>query len=167
MQEKLNSFHSLNFSNMGKKRIIKQTEEEVLKEREELESKIQKVATPIKQKKVALKEGVLYVSSSYNNTSLTLTDSQGNVLAWVTAGKIGFKGTKKGTSYAASKVAEVMAEAIAKLKINNLRVKVKGIGSGRESALRTLAARGVNILEIEDVTPIPHNGCKRPKPRRV
>jgi len=74
---------------MGKKRIIKQTEEEVLKEREELESKIQKVATPIKQKKVALKEGVLYVSSSYNNTSLTLTDSQGNVLAWVTAGKIG------------------------------------------------------------------------------
>jgi len=151
---------------MGKKKIIKQTEEEVLREKEQLDFKIQKIAVPSKIK-AALKEGILYISSTYNNTCLTLTDPKGNVLTWVSAGKIGFKGTKKGTSYAGSKVAEVMAEAIDKLKINSLKVKVKGIGSGRESALRTLAARGINIVEIEDITPIPHNGCKRPKPRRV
>ena len=167
MQEKLNSFHSLNFSNMGKKRIIKQTEEEVLKEREELESKIQKVATPIKQKKVALKEGVLYVSSSYNNTSLTLTDSQGNVLAWTSAGAIGFKGTKKATPFAASKVAETISQIAQKLGIEKVSVLVKGIGSGRESAIRSMAARGLEIISIKDVTPIPHNGCRPKKVRRV
>jgi len=151
---------------MGKKRVIKQTEEEVLREREELESKIQKVAE-IQKTLPKVNEGILHISSSYNNTILTLTDPQGNVLTWVSAGKIGFKGTKKGTPYAASKAAEVMAQAIEKLKLEGIHVKVKGIGGGRESALRTLAAKGINIVSIEDVTPIPHNGCKRPKPRRV
>lgn len=152
---------------MGKKRVITQTEEEVLKEKEEVESKIQKVAVPTKVLSRIPKRGILHIASSYNNTYLTLTDPEGNVLAWVSAGKIGFKGTKKGTPYAASKAAEVMAQTIAKLKLGEIQVKVKGIGAGRESALRTLATKGVNIVSIEDVTPIPHNGCKRPKPRRV
>jgi small subunit ribosomal protein S11 len=152
---------------MGKKRVIKQTEEEVLKEREELEAKIQKVTGPTKLAPKKIREGLIYISSTYNNTILTLTDPQGNVLNWVSAGKIGFKGTKKGTPYAAAKAAEVLAQAIEKLKLEKVKVKVRGIGSGRESALRTLANRGVNIVSIEDVTPIPHNGCKRPKPRRV
>jgi small subunit ribosomal protein S11 len=152
---------------MGKKRVIKQTEEAVLKEKEEVESKIQRVAVPTKLAPKAIKTGVLYISSTYNNTYLTLTDPQGNVLTWVSAGKIGFKGTKKGTPYAAAKAAEVMAQTIEKLKLEELKVKVKGFGTGRESALRTLAAKGVNIVSIEDITPIPHNGCKRPKPRRV
>jgi len=151
---------------MGKKRIIKTNEEELLKEREEIESKIQKGAiSPSISRK--LRESRLYISSSYNNTILTLTDEQGNVLTWVSAGKIGFKGTKKGTPYAATKAAEVMAQSVERMKIGGIKVFVKGIGSGREAALRALAQRGVNMVEISDVTPIPHNGCRRPKPRRV
>jgi small subunit ribosomal protein S11 len=151
---------------MGKKRVIKKTEEELLKEREEIETKIQKGAiAPVGEKKV--KEGRIYISSTYNNTILTLTDQKGNVLTWVSAGKIGFKGTKKGTPYAATRAAEVMAQALGKLKLDKVQIKVKGIGSGREAAIRALAAKGVDIISIEDVTPIPHNGPRRPKPRRV
>ena len=151
---------------MGKKRVIKKNEEELLREREEVENKIRKGATnPLVMRK--LKEGCLYISSSYNNTILTLTDGKGNVLSWVSAGKIGFKGTKKGTPYAATKAAEVMAQSVGKMKIGAIKVFVKGIGSGREAALRALAQKGVNMVAISDVTPIPHNGCKRPKPRRV
>lgn len=152
---------------MGKKRVVKQTVEEVLKEKEEVESKIQKVIPPSKTSPKKITRGILYIASTYNNTYLTLTDPEGNVLTWVSAGKIGFKGTKKGTPYAASKAAEVMAQAIEKLRLEEIQIKVKGIGTGRESALRTLATKGINIISIEDITPIPHNGCKRPKPRRV
>ncbi len=150
---------------MGKKKVIKQTEEEVLKEREELETKIQKISPTKSVKKI--NSGIIFITSTYNNTILTLTDRKGNVLSWVSAGKIGFRGTKKGTPYAAVKAAEVLVGAIEKIKIDEVEVKIKGIGTGRESALRTLAGRGVNIVSIEDITPIPHNGCKRPKPRRV
>lgn len=150
---------------MGKKKVIKQTEEEVLKEREELETKIQKIS-PLKAAK-KVNRGIVFITSTYNNTILTLADSDGNVLSWVSAGKIGFKGTKKGTPYAAAKAAEVLAETIEKIKLDEIEVKIKGIGTGRESALRTLATKGINISSIEDVTPIPHNGCKRRKPRRV
>jgi len=151
---------------MGKKKVIKKTEEELLKERENIETKMQKgVTAPKAQKHLA--EGYLYIFSSYNNTILTLTDEKGNVLSWVSAGKIGFKGTKKGTPYAANRVAELMTQAIQKLKLDKIKIKVKGIGGGRESAIRALAAHGVNIVSIEDTTPIPHNGCRPPKPRRV
>ncbi len=150
---------------MGKKKVIKQTEEEVLKEREELETKIQKISPTKSIKKI--NSGIIFITSTYNNTILTLTDRKGNVLSWVSAGKIGFRGTKKGTPYAAVKAAEVLVGAIEKIKLDEVEVKIKGIGTGRESALRTLAGRGVNIVSIEDITPIPHNGCKRPKPRRV
>lgn len=150
---------------MGKKKVIKQTEEEVLKEREELETKLQKIS-PLKTAK-KINRGIVFITSTYNNTILTLADSDGNVLSWVSAGKIGFKGTKKGTPYAAAKASEVLAETIEKMRLDEIEVKIKGIGAGRESALRTLATKGVNISSIEDVTPIPHNGCKRRKPRRV
>ncbi|HUW71605.1 MAG TPA: 30S ribosomal protein S11 [Candidatus Humimicrobiaceae bacterium] len=150
---------------MGKKRIITKTEEELLKEREKIEGKTQKeirVAVPQK-----VKEGRIYISSSYNNTIITLTDLRGNVLYWTTAGNIGFKGTKKATPFAASKVAETMVQAAKKIGVEKVTVLIKGIGSGRESALRSLAARGLDIIAIKDITPIPHNGCRPPKVRRV
>jgi len=150
---------------MGKKRIIQKTEEELLKEREKIEAKAKKeIKIGVPQK---IKEGKIYISSSYNNTILTLTDLEGNVLYWTSAGHIGFKGTKKGTSFAASKVAESMAQAVKKMGIEKIRVLVKGIGSGRESAIRSLAARDLEIISIKDVTPIPHNGCRPKKVRRV
>ena len=150
---------------MGKKRIIKIAEEELIKERDKIEAKIQKeikVETPQK-----VKEGKIYIFSSYNNTILTLTDAQGRVLYWTSAGRIGFKGTKKGTPFAASKVAETMAQAVKKLDIEKIQILVKGIGSGRESAIRSLAARDLNIISIKDITPTPHNGCRPRKVRRV
>lgn len=151
---------------MGKKKVIKKSQEELLQERESIESKIQKQETG-RTKINQLNEATLFVYSSYNNTILTLTDMQGNVVAWTSAGRIGFKGTKKGTAYAANRVAEVMAQVIQKFKIDKIHVKVKGIGSGRESAIRTLVAKGVSLQSIEDITPVPHNGCRPPKPRKL
>ncbi len=150
---------------MGKKRIITKTEEELLKEEEKVKGKTQKeirVAVPKK-----IKEGRVYISSSYNNTIMTLTDLGGDVLYWATAGWVGFKGTKKATPFAASKVAETIVQAAKKLGIEKVTVLIRGIGSGRESALRSLAARGLDIVAIKDITPIPHNGCRPPKVRRV
>ena len=150
---------------MGKKRVVSKTKEELLKEREKVEAAVKKevvLKTP-----QAVKEGRIYIFSSYNNTVLTLTDVNGNALFWTSAGRIGFKGTKKGTPFAASKVAEAMAHAVNKLKIKKVKIFVKGIGSGRDSAIRSLAARAIDIISIKDVTPVPHNGCRRKKPRRV
>jgi small subunit ribosomal protein S11 len=150
---------------MGKKRVVTKTEEELLKEREKIETVTKKeIKVKIPQK---IKEGKIYIFSSYNNTILTLTDLNGNVLYWTSAGKIGFKGTKKGTPFAASKAAETMAEAIKKLGIENIHILVKGIGSGRESAIRSLAVRDLNIVSIKDITPLPHDGPRPPKVRRV
>lgn len=141
---------------MGKKRVITKTEEVTLKERQI------KVGAPQK-----IREGRVYIFSSYNNTIITLTDLQGNVLTWVSSGSIGFKGTKKATPFAASKVAEALSDFCRKLGIEKVQVMIKGIGSGRESAVRSLAARGLDIVSIKDITPIPHNGCRPPKVRRV
>jgi len=150
---------------MGKKRIIQQTKEELLKEREKIEAKVEKeIKAGVSQK---IKEGRVYIFSSYNNTIITLTDLRGNVLYWTSAGKIGFKGTKKATPFAASKVAEAIVQAVKKLGIEKTAVLIKGIGSGRESALRSLVARGLEVTSIKDITPIPHNGCRPPKVRRV
>lgn len=150
---------------MGKKRIIKQTEEELLKEREQVEAAVRKEVKTQASGKV--KEGKVYISSSYNNTIITLTDFQGNVLAWASSGSVGFKGTKKATPFAASKVAEAISQTIQKLGIQKLTVLVKGIGSGRESAIRSFAARGFEIVSIKDVTPVAHDGCRPQKVRRV
>lgn len=114
-----------------------------------------------------VQEGKIYIFSSYNNTIITLTDVQGNVLSWVSSGSIGFKGTKKATPFAASKVAEHLSDLCRKLGVEKVHVFVKGVGSGRESSIRSLAARGLDIVSIKDITPIPHNGCRPPKARRV
>jgi len=150
---------------MGKKRVIKPTKETLLKEREKIEERITKEIGPKVRQKI--EKGKIYIQSTYNNTMMTLTDEKGHVLFWTSAGKIGFKGTKKGTPFAATKTAEFAANMINKTGIREVDILVKGVGQGRESALRALATRGVNIASIKDVTPIPHNGCRPPKPRRV
>lgn len=142
---------------MGKKRIVKKTPLETKGLKKEL-----KIKTSQK-----IKEGKLYISSSYNNTILTLTDLKGNVILWTSAGHVGFSGTKKGTPYAASKAAELMVKALKELELEKLHVLVKGIGSGREAVLRILAAHQVPIETIKDITPIPHDGPRPPKVRRV
>jgi len=150
---------------MGKKHIITQTKEEIIKEGEKIEAKAQKESKIEVTHKI--RDGKVYISSSYNNTIITLADVKGNVLAWVSAGSIGFKGTKKATPFAASKVAEAVAQVAQKIGVEKVAIYVKGIGSGRESAIRSLAARGLELTSIKDVTPVPHNGCRPPKARRV
>lgn len=149
---------------MGKKRIIQKTEQELLAEREKVDKALKKeikLKAPVKAK-----QGRIYISSTYNNTIISLADNQGNVLAWVSAGSVGFKGTKKSTPFAASKVAELLVQKAEKMGLTRVKVFVKGIGSGRESALRSLGNKSLDITAIEDVTPIPHNGCRPPKRRR-
>lgn len=150
---------------MGKKRIIKQTEKELLQEREKIDEALRKEVRVKPRRRID--EGRAYISVSYNNTLITLTDLEGKVLAWSSAGNIGFKGTKKATPFAASKVAEAISQKAKKLGIEKIEILVKGIGSGRESAIRSLSARGLEIESIKDITPIPHNGCRPPKVRRV
>jgi small subunit ribosomal protein S11 len=149
---------------MGKKRIIKQTTEEALKEKEITESAA-KGKKEIKGK--SLTRGKAFIQSTYNNIIITVTDSDGNVVAWETAGSVGFKGPKKATPFAASKTVESLVRKLAKTGLRELMVFVKGVGSGRESAIRALANQGLDIVSIQDVTPIPHNGCRPRKPRRV
>ena len=150
---------------MGKKRVIKPTEEALLKERARVEERTGKEGTvKIKSK---LPKARIYINSTYNNTIITLTDQKGNVVYWTSAGRLGFKGTKKGTPFAATKITETISQIINKLGVFQVEVFVKGIGQGREAALRGLANRGVNIVMIKDVTPIPHNGPRPPKRRRV
>jgi len=149
---------------MGKKRIIQKSAEELLKEREKLDKTLKK-EIELRAKK-GLKQGRIYIYSSYNNTIISLTDAKGNVLAWTSTGNLGFKGTRKSTPFAASKVAEMIIQKAEKLQVNKVKVFVKGVGSGRSSALRSLASRNLDITAIEDITPIPHNGCRPPRPRR-
>jgi small subunit ribosomal protein S11 len=120
-----------------------------------------------KKEKKNISEGIVHIQSTFNNTIITITDSSGNVVAWSSAGTQGFKGSRKSTPFAAQVAAE---EAVKKAKEHGMRrvqVYVKGPGSGRESALRSLQVAGLNISLIRDVTPIPHNGCRPPKRRRV
>jgi len=109
----------------------------------------------------------IYISSSYNNTLMTLTDNKGNTAFSMSAGRLGFRGTRKSTPFAASKVADALMEAARNMGVKNLAIYVKGIGSGRDSALRSFAAKEFDIVKIEDITPIPHNGPRAKKPRRV
>ena len=152
---------------MGKKHIIETNQEELIKEQEKIDKSVNK-EVKIKPSVSGIRGGKIYISSSYNNTILTLTNSKGQVLAWKSAGAVGFKGTKKSTSFAASRVAETIANACKKIGVvDRIEVLVKGIGAGRESAVRTLISQGLNIVSIKDVTPIPHNGCRPKKVRRV
>ena len=117
--------------------------------------------------KRSLLDGVAHIHASFNNTIITITDRQGNALAWATAGGSGFKGSRKSTPFAEQVAAEKLASVKDDFGIENLDVVIKGPGPGRESAVRSLNAAGFNITNITDVTPIPHNGCRPPKRRRV
>lgn len=112
-------------------------------------------------------DGVAHIHASFNNTIITITDRQGNALAWATSGGSGFRGSRKSTPFAAQVAAERVGNAVKEFGVKNLEVNVKGPGPGRESAVRALNAAGFKITNIMDVTPIPHNGCRPPKKRRV
>ena len=114
-----------------------------------------------------VEKGVAHIRSTFNNTIVTITDVQGNAIAWGTAGEMGFKGSKKSTPYAAQTAAEKAAKVAADHGMKTVEVLVRGPGAGRESAIRALATAGLEITMIKDVTPIPHNGCRPPKRRRV
>ena len=161
---------------MGKKRIIKTEGEEVVKDgleapKDSLETETPSEApsgtTGKKSSKKRFDSGILNVESTYNNTKLTLADNKGNTLGWSSSGSLGFKGAKKGTPFAAAKVGETLAAKAQTLGIKEVKVVVKGVGSGRESAIRGFISKGINLTTIQDVTPVPHNGPRPPKPRRA
>lgn len=125
-------------------------------------------ASAKKKKKVRLEEATAYIHSTFNNTIITVTDLDGQVLCWSSAGQVGFKGTKKGTPFAAQKAAEeIIRKAKEGFQLEKVRVVVKGPGSGRETAIRALQAGGLRVVSIKEATPIPHNGCRPPKKRKV
>ena len=144
---------------MGKKRIIRKsggTVDQGLKSRS-----LARVA----KKNVAA--GTLHIHATYNNTKVLLSDKQGNTLAWSSAGALGFSGAKKGTPFAAAKVGELVGDKATIIGMKEVNVIVRGVGAGRESALRGFASKGVEVSRIADETPVPHNGPRPPKPRRV
>jgi small subunit ribosomal protein S11 len=120
-----------------------------------------------KKEKKNVPFAIAHIQSTFNNTIITITDEKGNTLCWASSGSVGFKGTRKGTPYAASKAAEDVAKKVKEFGVQEIEVRLKGPGQGREAALRTLHAQGLKIVAIKDVTPIPHNGCRPPKRRRV
>jgi small subunit ribosomal protein S11 len=120
-----------------------------------------------KKEKKHVAHGIAHVHASFNNTIVTITDSAGNTVAWSSAGVLGFKGSRKGTPFAAQQAATTAATSAREHGLRSIDIRVKGPGSGRESAIRALQAAGVEIKSIRDVTPIPHNGCRPPKRRRV
>ncbi|MBX4195501.1 30S ribosomal protein S11 [Candidatus Parcubacteria bacterium] len=147
---------------MGKKRIIETGE------KGEEAAKAADASTAVKStQKKRVESGILSIESTYNNTKLVLTDMKGNTLAWSTSGALGFKGAKKGTPFAAAKIGETIGDKAATFGVKEVQVKVKGVGSGRESAIRGFISKGINLTTISDVTPVPHNGPKKPKPRRA
>ena len=144
---------------MGKKRIVKTEDKSDATKKD--------VAKAKANSKKKVESGTLHVQSTYNNTKVLLTDKKGNALIASSSGALGFRGAKKGTPFAAAKIGEVLAEKAADLGIKEVDVIVKGVGSGRESAIRGFISKGINITGIKDETPVPHNGPKPPKPRRI
>ncbi|MCP4344901.1 MAG: 30S ribosomal protein S11 [Desulfobacterales bacterium] len=120
-----------------------------------------------KKEKKNIPNGIVHIQSTFNNTIVTITDPAGNIVAWSSAGVQGFKGSRKSTPFAAQQAAEDAAKKAMEHGMRNVEVFIKGPGAGRESALRSLQAAGFNVMVIKDVTPIPHNGCRPPKRRRV
>lgn len=143
---------------MGKKRIVK-------KAGEETEGQIKQSVAAISKKRVDT--GILCVESTYNNTKIVLTDAKGQTLCWSSSGSLGFRGAKKGTPFAAAKVGELIGAKAAAMGVKEVKVTVKGVGSGRESGIRGFISKGIGLSSITDITPVPHNGPKPKKPRRV
>lgn len=144
---------------MGKKRIVKKEEED--------NSNSKKTPVASKGGRRRLERGILNIEATYNNTKVVLCDSKGNPVIWSSSGSLGFKGAKKGTPFAAAKVGELLAEKAESMGLKEIDVVIKGVGSGRESAMRAFISRGASVNSIKDVTPVPHNGPRPPKPRRV
>ena len=142
---------------------------EIENKSENKEQKVTKKSTYSKKKKIKknIPSGIAYVQSSFNNTIVSIADTQGNVISWSSAGQKGFKGSRKSTPYAAQIAADSAATKALEYGMKTLTVEIKGPGSGRETALRALQARGFKILSIKDTTPMPHNGTRPPKKRRV
>ena len=126
-----------------------------------------KKATPRRRERKNIESGAAHIQSTFNNTIVTITDVQGNVISWASAGGLGFRGSRKSTPFAAQSAAETAAKAAMIHGLKSVEVYVKGPGSGREAAIRALQAAGLEVNMIKDVTPIPHNGCRPPKRRRV
>jgi small subunit ribosomal protein S11 len=143
---------------MGKKRVIKKSADSSVGRKKPSRSS---------KKLPKLEKGRIYIKSTYNNTIVSISDEKGNLIAFSSAGLLGFRGPKKATPYAATKIVESLGEKIQKMGLKDVVVYVKGIGSGRESAIRSLPTQGLNILSIKDITPIPFNGCRPRKARRV
>ena len=152
---------------MGQKKVIEKTEKELLEESKKMEEAMTKSAK--KGAAAARKIGVgrIYVNFSYNNTILTATNKNGDVVAWISAGSMGFSGPKKATPFAASKMVAAVSEKLKKAGFSDIEVVLRGVGSARDASLKSLAGQGFNILSIKDMTPIPHNGPRAPKRRRV
>jgi len=144
---------------MGKKRIIQKADLTT----EEGRASAVKLTSPKKK----ITDGVIHILSTYNNTVIAITDESGDVLMSASSGALGFSGAKKGTPYAATKVAEFLGEKAKVAGIKSMRIMVRGVGGGRDAALRSFIAQGFNVDAIRDITPMPHNGPKPPKPRRV
>ncbi|MCX6712159.1 MAG: 30S ribosomal protein S11 [Candidatus Vogelbacteria bacterium] len=142
---------------MGKKRIIKKAGQDVSG----------KTASGSRVPKKKLDHAVLHIEATYNNTKLNLTDTVGNSLIWSSSGSLGYSGSKKGTPFAASKVGDLIADKAIAMGVKDIDVVIRGVGAGREGAMRAIAAKGINILSIKDKTPVPFNGPKAKKPRRV
>jgi small subunit ribosomal protein S11 len=144
---------------MGKKRIVKTEDKGDTTKKD--------VAKAKASSKKKIESGTLHVQSTYNNTKVLLTDKKGNALVASSSGALGFRGAKKGTPFAAAKIGEILGDKAVDIGIKEVDVIVKGVGSGRESAIRGFISKGINITAIKDETPVPHNGPKPPKPRRI
>lgn len=151
-----------NFDKMGKKRVIKKTEEV-----EGAKSEVKSTPQSVPAKSSRIIRGVVHIQATYNNTLITITDEKGNVVAWSSAGSLGYSGAKKATPFVAARVAETAVFKARKSGIQDVIVFVSGVGSGRDSAIRALANQGLNIISIKDRTPLPHNGPRPKKVRRV
>ena len=149
---------------MGKKKVARETTEKALQDSESVSNAVAAKTSQGVSTKLRVDTGKVYVQASYNNTMIAVTDQRGNVITWMYAGSIGFSGPKKATPFAASKVAEAIAEKVKKSGPVNVEVIIRGVWKGRDAAVRSLLAKGFNILGIKDVTPVPHNG---PRPRKI
>ncbi len=147
---------------MGKKRIVKKTSKSGGGKSAALKSRFLSRAT-----KKKIESGILYIQSTYNNTRVSLTDKKGNLICSLSSGALGFKGAKKGTPFAAAKAGELIGETAQNMGVKTVDIIVKGVGAGRESSIRSFISRGIHIDSIKDKTPIPHNGPRPKKPRRV
>ena len=147
---------------MGKKRVIKKGDEAEVKESAARDG----VGVGQRAGRV-VSRGMAFIQATYNNTLVSVADEKGNVLAWSSAGSVGFSGAKKATPYAAARVSEIVAEKARRIGLTEVAVRVSGVGSGRDSAIRALANHGLTLISIKDVTPLPHNGPRPAKVRRV